>query len=280
MQTLLEVLNKTEGYFAQKGLEQPRLNAQLLLAGTLKMKRLELYLKFERPMTEPELAVLRDRVRRRGAREPLQYVLGETDFRELTLKCDRRALIPRPETEELVGLVLTRLDADAALRLADLGTGTGAIALSLAHERPAWRLTAVDFSTDALALAKENAVACNLVGRVDFVYSDWLSSVSGNFDAIVSNPPYLTDDEVAVAQPEVRAHEPHRALIAPDAGLSDLEKILRQARARLNAGGFAALETGIAHHEKLAALATSLGYAATESHKDSSGFDRFFIATV
>ena len=278
MQTLLEVLNKTEAYFAQKGLEQPRLNAQLVLAGTLKLKRLQLYLQFERLMGEAELALLRDRVKRRASREPLQYVLGEADFRELTLKCDRRALIPRPETEELVGLVLERLAADAPLRLADLGTGTGAIALSFAQERPAWRVVAADYSADALALARENAAACGLTERVEFVRSDWMSAVPGNFDAIVSNPPYLTDDEVACAQPEVRDHEPHSALIAPEAGLADLEKILRQARGRLNPGGFVALETGIAQHDRLAALARELGYASTESRKDSQEFDRFFFA--
>jgi release factor glutamine methyltransferase len=146
MQSLLEILNKTRDFFTQKGLESPRLEAELLIAGTLDMKRLELYLKFERPMTEPELATLRERVRRRAAREPLQYVLGNAQFRELTLKCDRRALIPRPETEELVELVLKRIPTEAAMRLADLGTGTGAIALSLAHERPAAEVVACDFS--------------------------------------------------------------------------------------------------------------------------------------
>ncbi len=280
MQSLLEILNKTRDFFTQKGLENPRLEAELLISGTLGMKRLELYLKFERPMSEPELALLRERVKRRAAREPLQYVLGETDFRELTLKCDRRALIPRPETEELVELVLKRLPADAALRVADLGTGTGAIALSLAHERPNWRVTAADFSDAALALARENAAKCKLTDRLEFLKSDWLTAVPGTFDAIVSNPPYLTDDEVAVAQPEVKSHEPHSALIAPDAGLADLEKILRQARTRLAPGGLLALETGIAHHDRLAQLARELGYSASESHKDSSDFDRFFLATL
>ncbi len=280
MQTLLEILNKTRDFFTQKGLENPRLEAELLIAGTLGMKRLELYLKFERLMSESELGLLRERVKRRAAREPLQYVLGETDFRELTLRCDRRALIPRPETEELVELVLKRLPADAPLRVADLGTGTGAIALSLAHERPSWRVTAADFSDAALELARENAAKCQLTGRVEFWKSDWLTGVPGTFDAIVSNPPYLTDDEVAVAQPEVKSHEPHSALIAPDAGLADLEKILRQARTRLAPGGLLALETGIAHHEHLAKLAKELGYTATESHRDSCDFDRFFLATL
>lgn len=280
MRTILDVLNKTEGFFAQKGLEQPRLNARLLLAGTLRLKPLELYLQFERPLSEAELDTLRDRVRRRAAREPLQYVLGETGFRELTLKCDRRALIPRPETEELVGRVLARLPTEAPLRVADLGSGTGAIALSLAHERPAWRVVAVDLSTEALSLARENALACGLSERVSFVRSDWLAAVPGEFDAIISNPPYLTDEELSCAKPEVREHEPLSALVAPDAGFSDLEKILRQARARLSSGGLLALETGVAHHPRLAALARELGYASSESLKDSQDFDRFFLAVL
>lgn len=280
MQSLLEILNKTRDFFTQKGLENPRLEAELLLAGTLGMKRLELYLKFERILTEPELALLRERVKRRAAREPLQYVLGNAEFRELTLKCDRRALIPRPETEELVELVFKKLPAGAPARVADLGTGTGAIALSLAKERPELTVVACDFSADALALAKENAAACGLSERVEFVRSDWMNAVSGNFDAIVSNPPYLTDGEVAVAQPEVKDHEPHNALIAPDAGLADLEKILRQAKPRLNAGGFVALETGIAHHPRLDEIARDAGYTTTESHRDSGDFPRFFFALV
>ena len=278
MQSLLEILNKTRDFFTQKGLENPRLEAELLIAGTLGMKRLELYLKFERPMTEAELATLRDRVKRRSAREPLQYVLGEAQFRELTLKCDRRALIPRPETEELVELVLKKLPADRPLRLVDLGTGTGAIALSFAKERENIAVVAADFSADALELARENAEKCGLTGRVSFVRSDWMQAVEGPFDAIVSNPPYLTDAEVAVAEPEVKNHEPHTALIAPAEGLADLEKILRQAFSKLAPGGFLALETGITHHAQLARLAKELGYAATESRKDSSDFDRFFFA--
>lgn len=281
MQTLLEVLQKTEAYFVQKGLAQPRLNAQLLLAGTLGLKRLELYLRFEQPLTEAQLAVLRERVKRRAAREPLQYILGETGFRELILACDPRALIPRPETEELVSLVLARLPADAPLRVIDLGTGTGAIALSLAKERPAWSVTAVDLSADALALARDNAARNGLADRVTFVRSDWLAAVpAGRFDAIVSNPPYLTDAELACAEPEVRGHEPHTALVAPADGRADLEQILRQALPRLAPGGLLALETGIAQHAELAAQAAALGYAESSSHKDSSDFDRFLLLTA
>lgn len=280
MPSILEILNKTRDFFVQKGLPDARLEAEVLLAGTLGMKRLQLYLQFERPLSEAELALLRERVKRRAAREPLQYILGETPFRELVLTCDRRALIPRPETEELVGLVLKRLPTGRPVRLADLGTGTGAIALSLAKERPDADVTAADFSADALALARGNAVRGGLDARVHFVRSDWFASVDGDFDAIVSNPPYLTDDEMRSAEPEVREHEPRSALYAPDDGFADLEQILRGAKARLRPGGFIALETGVAHHARLAALAATLGYATSESYKDSGDFDRFFFASV
>lgn len=277
MQTLLEILKKTTEFFARKELDHPRLQAELLLAAALGCKRLDLYLQFERPLEESTLEKLRDWVRRRSAREPLQYIIGETDFRELTLRCDPRALIPRPETEELLDHVFAALPAEAR-RALDLGTGTGAIALSLAFERPSLAVTATDRSPDALALAKENAAHLQLADRISFLQSDWLDAVEGIFSAIVSNPPYLTAEELASAAPEVAAHEPHGALVAAEEGLADLQKILSSSQPHLEPGGFVALETGIAHHAALAAFAGQLGYARTQSLPDLSGRDRFFLA--
>ncbi len=280
MQTLLEILKKTEAFFAGKGLESPRLNAELLLAGALGCKRLDLYLQFERLLPEDVLAKLRDRVRRRAAREPLQYIAGETEFRELVLKCDRRALIPRPETEELVELVLQKIPGGSSARVVDLGAGTGAVALSLAFERPTLRVVAVEQSPDALALARENACKYNLETRVEFVSGNWMQPLAGTFDAVISNPPYLTEEELATADPEVRDCEPRAALVAGDNGLADLKTILTQAKSRLNAGGFVALETGIAHAAALEAHAAALGYADSKVCRDMSGRDRFFIAGI
>ncbi len=277
MPTLLEILKKTADFFARKGLEHPRLQAELLLAAALGCKRLDLYLQFERPLEEPILEQLRDWVRRRAAREPLQYIIGETDFRELTLRCDPRALIPRPETEELLDHVFTALPANAT-RVLDLGTGTGAIALSLAYERPALAITATDRSRDALALAEENAQRLQLAARVSFAQSDWLDAIEGVFSAIVSNPPYLTAEELSSAAPEVSEHEPHSALVAAKEGLADLQKILASAPDHLEPGGFVAMETGIAHHAALTAFAGQHGYARTQSLPDLSGRDRFFFA--
>ena len=281
MNSLLELLKKSTDFLAKKGIDNARLQSELIFAGTLHCRRLDLYLQFERPLTQAQVDTLRERILRRARREPVQYIVGDTDFRTLTLKCDPRALIPRPETEELVGFVLEKLNtlrpAGTPARVLDLGTGTGAIALSVAAERPETEVVAVDKSADALALAEENASALG-ISSVRFLRSDWFENVTGTFDAIVSNPPYLTQDEWECAQPEVRDHEPLSALVADNAGLADLEKILRGARERLSPDGFVAFETGIAQHDALARIAAECGFSKTESRTDLSERPRFFFA--
>lgn len=281
MNSLLELLQKSTEFLSRKGIENARLQSELIFAGTLRCRRLDLYLQFERPLTQGEVDRLRERILRRARREPVQYIIGDTDFRHLTLKCDARALIPRPETEELVDYVLEKLkrirpDGTPA-RVLDLGTGTGAIALALATERPGTQVVAVDKSADALALARENAANLSVPVDAEFLQSDWLENVTGSFDVIVSNPPYLTQDEWECAQPEVRDHEPLSALVADNAGLADFEKILWNAREHLAPDGFVAFETGIAQHDALAALARSCGFENTESVNDLSGRPRFFF---
>lgn len=280
MQTLLELLKKSTAFLAQKGVENARLNAELIFACVFACKRFDLYVQFERPVSEKEKNLLRELVVRRGRREPVQYITGDTDFRKLTLKCDARALIPRPETEELIDCVLDRIGDRK--RICDLGTGTGAIALSFAEELAGTQITAVDFSEDALALAGENAGKLNLAGTVKFVRSNWLEAFPREpiFDVIVSNPPYLTEAEWECAQPEVKNFEPRQALVSEDAGCRDCEIILETARERLAPGGFVALETGIAQHERLEKFARERGYEKIESLKDYSGRERFFIAFV
>jgi release factor glutamine methyltransferase len=242
---------------------------------------MQVYLAFERPLTAPELAQIRELVRRRGRREPLQHLLGSVEFHGLHLKVDGRALIPRPETELLVATVLARRAAGPA-RILDLGTGGGAIALALAQAWPGAAVTAVDRSPDALALAAENAAATGLGARVRFLGSDWFSALAPGetFDLIVANPPYLSAEEVAAAAPEVRDFDPAAALAAGEGGLADLRAILLGARARLAPGGWLALETGVDHHPALAALARSAGYARSESLPDLTGRNRFFLAWI
>ena len=279
MLTVLEVIKKTTEFFAAKGIESPRLNAEQLVGHALRLQRMQLYLQFERSLTDAELEVIRPLVRRRGAREPMQYIIGETDFFELKLKVDRRALIPRPETELLLELVTARqiIPPDTIL---DLGTGSGAIALGLARHFPTSAVTAVDLSEEALALARENATAAGLAERVTLVRSNWFADVSPalRFDLIVANPPYLSAEESAEAAPEVKAHEPAAALTAAEGGLADLRAILAGAPRFLTAGGWLALETGITQHAELARLAAAAGFKRTESLPDLTGRDRFLFA--
>jgi release factor glutamine methyltransferase len=279
MLSVLEIIKRTTGFFEQRGVESARLNAELLIGHALGLKRMQLYLQFERPLTEAELEKIRPLVKRRGGREPLQYIMGETEFSGLKLKVDRRALIPRPETERLIELVMQHFASPPATVL-DLGTGSGAIALALAKAWPEAVVTAVDKSEEALALARENAEACALAGRVTFVTSDWFAGIPAGqkFGLIVANPPYLSDAETAAAQPEVKDFEPQMALSAGPNSAADLERIIRAARSYLAPGGLLACETGIAQHQALVALATAEGYARAESLRDLTGRERYLLA--
>ncbi|KAF0095597.1 MAG: release factor glutamine methyltransferase [Puniceicoccaceae bacterium 5H] len=278
MQTLLEVLQKTEAYFAKAGLERPKADAQWLFAHVLGCRRLDLFLQYDRPMTDEHLERLRPLVRRRAQdREPMQYVVGSTEFYGLTLKVDRRALIPRPETEELVDLLVQRYGDAPPERVVDLGTGTGAIALALAQAWPNAQVLAIDSSRDALALAKENATALGLE-RVGFRHGSWLEPLRGPVDLIVSNPPYLTAEEMQTAEAEVAQHEPHSALASGADGLDDLRVIIAGVPQWLKPGGLLVLETGIAQHETLRELVEAAGLQGFESVPDLSGRDRFVLA--
>lgn len=274
--SLLEIIQRTAAYFEKAGLETPRLDAEWLIAGVLGCKRLDLFLQFDRPMDDVLLDRLRPLVRRRSNREPLQHILGSVEFAGLSLKVDRRALIPRPETELLIELISAAFTQPPA-RVLDLGTGSGAIALALAKQWPEIDVLAVDWSEEALGLARENAAEAQL-DRVNFVQSSWFDRVEPQaFELIVSNPPYLTEGEWESAQPEVKDFDPKAALVAADEGLSDLLQIIKSAPEYLRPGGLLVLETGIAQHEKLRADAEEVGYAACESKVDASGRDRFLF---
>jgi release factor glutamine methyltransferase len=281
MLTVLEIIKRTTEFFEKRGVESARLNAELLIGHALGLKRMQLYLQFERPLAEAELEKIRPLVKRRGGREPLQYIIGEAEFCGLKLKVDRRALIPRPETEYLVELILGKIASPPA-RILDLGTGTGALALALASKYPSSAVTAVEKNAEALALARENTLALGLAERVTVIGSDWFAAVPAGekFGLIVANPPYLTDAEVKEAAPEVREHEPHSALIAATEGCADLEQILRESRAFLEDGGLLACETGLAQHVRLKDVAARAGYGRTESLRDLTGRDRYLLAFV
>jgi release factor glutamine methyltransferase len=214
--TVLQVLQSSTEYLKKHKIENPRLNAEHLLAHVLGRKRIELYLDFERKLTETELGPLRELVKRRSEGEPLQHLLGTVEFCGLTFLCDKRAMVPRPETEQLVELVESKIE-NRESRIVDVGTGSGVIALSLAAKFPEAKILAVDVSDDALALAQENAARLNLGSRVRFLKSRLLENVEGVFDLIVANLPYISTQERHTLSREV-LHDPEVALFAGTEG--------------------------------------------------------------
>ncbi len=276
MQSILEILNKTIAYFESKGIENAKLDAQILLAEVLQCKRLELFLRFEDPVIGEKLDTLREYVRRRGKREPLQHIVGKTDFFGITVKCDSRGLIPRSETEYLCEILAEKFaDRTDEFSVLELGVGSGAVSLSLKNAFKKANVLGVDLSDDALMLARENAEFTGL--QVEFKKSDWFLNVSGKFDLIVANPPYLSDEEVASAQPEVRDFDPQMALLSDDNGIADLRKILSCAPDFLNEGGLIACECGLGQ-PKILAREFADKYASIEVVEDLTRRNRFIFA--
>ncbi len=273
MITLAEVLRRSTGYLESHGSSTPRLDAELLLAHGLGLSRLELYTQFDRPLSEGELAECRELVRRRGTREPVAYVIGHWGFRRLDLVVDGRVLVPRPETELVVERCLQLLKGRERPAVVDVGTGSGAIALSLKDERPDAQVTAIDVSVDALAVASANAERLGL--DVTFVQSDLLDQVEGGpFDLVVSNPPYVSAGEVDALEPEVAVYEPRLATVAGEDGLEVYRRLLPPAVERLAPGGWLVLECGAGQAAALVAELAGLGYGDAEVDRDLAGIDR------
>jgi release factor glutamine methyltransferase len=276
--TVGSILAKTTGYLQTVGIDNAAVDAAWLVAHVLGCKRLDLFLQHERPLTEQQLAPLRVAVRRRAKREPLQYILGTVPFHQAQLAVRPGVLIPLPETEDLVDR-LVRLAVDTPpTHIADLGTGSGAIAIALARALPTVRVFAVDCSEEALAVARANCAANGVADRVTVLAGSWYTPLPHPVDWVVSNPPYLTDEEWATAAPEVRQFEPRGALVAGDRGLADLQAIIRGACDWLKPGGLLACETGIAQHPALMELATGCGLVDVESVRDIHRRPRFLLA--
>jgi release factor glutamine methyltransferase len=273
---LLEVLRGTERYLADRGVEHPRLNAEHLLAHALGLKRMELYLQFDRALTETERAPLRDMVKRRGTREPLQHVLGTAEFHGRTFTCDKRGLVPRPETEQLVELALEIAKDKPTAAILDIGTGSGVIALTVALELPSATLHATDLSPDALALAAENAARHALTDRIVFHRADLLPPDGTRFDLIIANLPYIPAGEIASLSPEVR-HDPASALDGGADGLDLISRLIDAAPGRLAPGGALLLEIGLGQADAVNTLLSARKFRDISVRPDYHNVPRFAV---
>jgi len=271
--TLLELLDRTTGYFESRNIGSPRFQAESLAAHVLKKQRLALYLEFDRPMQESELDALRPLVKRRGEGEPLQHIVGTTDFCGLTLECTPEALIPRPETEMLVELVSDTLGSQPAGTLVDVGTGSGCIALACAGALPAWKIIATERSPDALKLARRNG------GRypeleVEWLEGDLLAPVNPAPQAVVANLPYLTTEEMEQLPAEVKM-DPASALDGGKDGLDDIRRLITSLTPET---AFCFLEMGIAQGEAISSLFKDAGYGHGRIVDDLTNRPRFAAA--
>jgi release factor glutamine methyltransferase len=270
--TIGDALARATARLAEAGVESARLESELLLARACDdCARALLYAELNREMTDEQLEAFEANIVRREKREPLAYILGEWGFRRLTLKTDRRALIPRPETEIVVERALEHVHEIEEPEVLDVGTGTGAIALAIADELPNARVTAMDVSQDALSLARENLELTGVNGRVRLVEHDLTSGLGeANFDLVVSNPPYVEPDELPRLQPEVRDWEPHVALVASGA----TEKLARAATEALRPGGWLVLEVAAGAGERVERLLSEVGFEDVRITPDLAGRDR------
>jgi release factor glutamine methyltransferase len=282
MKTVLETITDGAGYLAKRGVENPRLNMEHLLAHVLKAQRMQLYLWFDRPLSETELAPLRDLTRRRAAREPLQHILGSVEFMGHTFLCDARGLIPRPETEELAERLMTLGKSAPPSSILDVGTGSGVLGLSLAKAFPQANVTLLDISPAALALATENAEKLGLIDpsqRVKLLQSDLFSAVAGQkFQWIVANLPYISPEEIRTLSAEVQ-RDPVLALDGGGpTGIDLYLKFAAQTADFLLPGGQLALEIGPGQGPALVAALQANGCTAAQASKDLQGRERFVYA--
>lgn len=281
--TILSLVLWSADYLASKGVESGRLDAEWLLASALGTERLQLYLKYDRPVGPEEREAFKQQLRRRACREPLQYILGRAAFRELELVADPRALIPRPETEVLVEEVLAwAKDRKSGLgTVMDIGTGTGAVSVSLAVEGVCEQIVATDISEGALEVARLNAQRHGVEALLDFRRGSLFEIVDAGeaFDVIVSNPPYVATGERAGLQPEIRDWEPSEALFAGDDGLDVIQPLIAEAPEHLTDGGLLALEVGLGQAERVTRQIDDSGrFEPARVRRDLGGLPRVIMA--
>jgi len=275
MSTVLETIDGGTRYLEKRGIEDARRNMQLLVARQLGCTRMDLYLQFDRPLEDADLAPLREVLKKRGEGIPLQHLLGTVWFHQHEFKTDARALIPRPETEELAEWILS-WDLPESQQVLDMGCGSGVLGLTLATERPGWEVTLADVSPDALALARENATRLE-TGNARFIQSDLFSAVDGGFDGIVANLPYVPEAERTTMAREV-LHDPALALFSGPDGLDLIRRFIPEAFPRLKPGGWLVLEIGHDQASQIAGILQACSFTAIEVKSDLSGVARFPFA--
>ncbi len=282
--TISELLQTSAAYLKEKGSATPRLDAELLLAEVLGASRIELYTNFDKPLTSGEVDHYRELIRRRAALEPVAYILGRSYFRNLTLKVNRAVLVPRPETEIVVDAALSFLmekDWQRPPRVLDLGTGSGAIAISVLAGFPQADVTAVDLSGEALSLAEENARTAGFNGNIEFAMSDFFERLDPmeTFDLIISNPPYISEEEWPQLPPDVRDFEPRQALYGGLDGLDCFRRLAAEAPQFLRPGGCLVVEIGYRQGDPVRELfAGAAMFGHVDIEQDYAGNDRVAIA--
>lgn len=281
MKTLLETLQSGSMYLEKRGVEDARLNMEHLTARVLGCSRIDLYLSYDRPLEEKELSPLREYIKRRGSREPLQYILGDVEFMGKKFFCDRRALIPRPETEELIGVLAARYESiEKPKHICDVGCGSGVIGISLAYLWKDSLINMIDLSEDALQLSRENIKLSGInLDRFNVLKSNLLSDTQENFDLIVSNLPYIESKDIELLDEELK-HEPKTALDGGSDGITLIKELISQSKSLLLEGGMIALEIGDGQAETVSDVLLEEGYKKIESLKDISQIDRFVVATL
>jgi release factor glutamine methyltransferase len=273
--TIQSLVNWAMDDFRARGIETPRLDAELIVAHALRIDRMRVLLDGDRPLSDVELSTLRDLVRRRRSFEPMAYLRGEREFYGLKFQVDKRVLVPRPDTETLVDVALVRsAHVSMSMRQLDLCTGSGCVAIAMARQRSTAQVFACDISADALAVARANAARL-CAYRVAFYMGDLFAPVAGRkFDVITANPPYIPSAEIATLMPDVRAHEPHLALDGGTDGLAIVRRLVADAPAHLTDGGVLALEIGAGEAPATAALLAQHGFVSIRSDQDLARIER------
>lgn len=264
-------------------MDSPRLCAEILLAQALEWHRIDLYTRFEEVVPAEALDCFRELIRRRAAREPIQHLTGGTEFWSLPIQCDARAFVPRPETEVVVQVALSLLADRTKPVIADLGTGTGCIAIALARELPEATIVASDLSADAPALAAENVAAQHLDDRIRLLEGDLAAplladGLGGCFDLVACNPPYIADSEMETLPPEVRDHDPRIALSGGPDGLDVTRRLVQECPALLKPGGFLVIEMGKGQAASVTELFNRAGWCDVKTHLDTAGIERVIAA--